>query len=428
MRTALAVLAFSLASTLSAANMWFDPPNPTSNTPVTAHVAVPGSYCYPTNASAERHGNIISISLSFGPCTRPALPGPFDVPVTIGVQPPGIYDVVAGPDQLLLGLAEGTLVVREPNPPFVVSPDAGREGDTVTITGVNNCSSSTQCDTVGVLFGTTAATVVSNTPAGITVRVPALPDGPTDVTVGGKTAVAAFDVTTGGVLDPAFFAPVLIPVFFSGPGANGSQWRTELTVSNRNDYPVVNDSGLFGAPCGIVNCPDTRLQAGAIGIAVGQNDSEGKLIEFDRAALPNVFLDARVRDLSRETQDLGAELPVVLEKDLYAQPFDLLNVPADPNFRATLRAYRLDGGATVHVTIRPMLQPTATALVNVDIPLHNVGNMRMVAVPNLGVAYPQLAGKGPLVITISGGPAPATWAFVSVTNNDTQRVTVISPQ
>ena len=45
-------------------------------------------------------------------------------------------------------------------------------------------------------------------------------------------------------------------------------------------------------------------------------------------------------------------------------------------------------------------------------------------------AFPQLAGKGPLRILIGAvakGQAPF-WGFVTVTNNDTQQVTTITPQ
>lgn len=44
--------------------------------------------------------------------------------------------------------------------------------------------------------------------------------------------------------------------------------------------------------------------------------------------------------------------------------------------------------------------------------------------------HPEIAGKGPLRVSISP-LAPSIharfWSFISVTNNDTQHVTVISP-
>src|ERR1051325_1544120 len=394
MRSLTTLFALLLATSLSAANVRFDPPNPTSATPVVAHIYLSSKWCPPTGSDVQRHGRIISVTLETTTCGG-ATDALYDYPVSLGIVPPGVYDVVVGLPQILLGLAEGNLTVQDANAPFGVYPNVGTAGDLVQLRGAGEVTS--------VTFGGIPATVTSTSSSGVTVRVPALPAGPVDVVVNNTiTAVAAFDVT-GSTDDPAFFTPVLIPVFFSGPGAMGSQWRTELSVANENDF------GVPGAS-----------------VTIGQNESEGKLMSIPRQGAENIFFDARVRDTSREAEDLGAELPVVREKNFYSGAFDLLNVPADPRFRVSLRAYRIDDGTTVHVKIRPMLEPNAAPLVDVDIPLHTVGNMRMVSVPNLA-GYPQLAGRGPLVITIAGGPAPATWAFVSITNNDTQRVTMIAP-
>jgi len=430
MRTALSFLLLFVASALSAATVRFDPPDPTSATPIVAHVLVPGTYCTPDGYDVERHGSIISITLRITPCARPPLPGFFDYAVNLGTVPAGSHDVVVGLGQILLGIAEGTLTVRNPSPQFTVEPNAGREGDTVTLRGVSNCTTvitTPVCAAVSVTFGDTPATVVSNGTA-IVVRVPHLPhSGAFDVFVSGNAAISAFDDITDGTLDPAFFTPVLVPVFFSGPGALGSQWRTELDYANENGFAVVSDSNVFTPQCVVTTCPPYSGPTTAV--VFGQNESEGKLIYAARQAMPRLFLDARVRDLSREAQDLGAALPVVREKNFLSGTFDLLNVPTDARSRVALRAYRIDGGTTVTMTIRSMSDPNRVTLAGAALTLHPVGTMQAVTIPDLIATYPQLAGKGPLVITIEGGQSPSTtWAFVSVTNNDTQRVTMIAPQ
>ena len=53
------------------------------------------------------------------------------------------------------------------------------------------------------------------------------------------------------------------------------------------------------------------------------------------------------------------------------------------------------------------------------------------AIGDLVGSWPELAGKGPLRIEIDPDVIlgqRTTWAMVSVTNNETQHVTVISPQ
>jgi len=50
---------------------------------------------------------------------------------------------------------------------------------------------------------------------------------------------------------------------------------------------------------------------------------------------------------------------------------------------------------------------------------------------DLVTTFPALAGKGPLRVVIAPAfdtPEREVWGFVSVTNNETQHVTVISPQ
>jgi len=78
-----------LASTLSATT-FFDPPNPTSATPVVAHVTIPPSLCPPSSADVARNGANIAITLHFPPCplTPPGFV-PFDFAVSLGVLPAG---------------------------------------------------------------------------------------------------------------------------------------------------------------------------------------------------------------------------------------------------------------------------------------------------------------------------------------------------
>ncbi len=107
-----------LASTLSATT-FFDPPNPTSATPAIAHVTVPPTLCPPTRADVARIGSTIAISLTFPHCPlSPPSIVPFDVAVSLGVLPPGVYDVVTNGN-----LDQGKLVVRDAAPPFDVEPN-----------------------------------------------------------------------------------------------------------------------------------------------------------------------------------------------------------------------------------------------------------------------------------------------------------------
>src|SRR2546430_4585085 len=114
-------LALSFLATTLSATTFFDPPNPTSATPVTAHVTIPPTLCTPTGSFVTRNGSTISIMLVFPQCPL-SPPGvvPFHAAVNLGVLPAGVYDVVANG-----GLDRGKLLGRGAAPPFQGVPNGG---------------------------------------------------------------------------------------------------------------------------------------------------------------------------------------------------------------------------------------------------------------------------------------------------------------
>ncbi|HEX7421810.1 MAG TPA: IPT/TIG domain-containing protein, partial [Thermoanaerobaculia bacterium] len=338
------------------------------------------------------------------------------------------------------GVAEANLAVADANAPFTISPNvAWTTGGDVTITGLTlpACSVGT-CAAPLVTFGGSEAQIEEfGPPDKLVVYAEAHDAGTVDVVVryGGQTytATAAFNyfVPTSfvptGVTDPAFFEPVLFPVIITGPGAFGSNWTTEVTMRNENDYPLpvtsVFDQGCF-PPC------DARPTAHSTAIVRSANAPNGLLLNIPRQSSPKLFFGTLIRDLSRQSEALGTEIPVVREDDFFDRPFTLLNVPTDSRYRVAMRLYRIDGGVTLHYRIRPL--STDETLVDAFAflaPESQGSTLTFAFIGDLLTTYPQLAGKGPLRIDIDGTPAQrASWAFVSVTNNTTQNVTVISPQ
>jgi hypothetical protein len=416
-----------LATTLSAKNVFFDPPNPTSATPVVAHVTLTG--CPPTKVTAERHGAIISITLDQPQCL---VATPFDAAVDLGVVPAGVYDVVVSPPMLLLGLAEGTLIVRDATPPFEVVPNVvplnGGEIHLRNPNGLYMCVITTPepvCEQITVMIGGQPATIVRSTQTDIVVTAPPHAAGTVDVTLtraaGTLTATAALDYFDfNKTPDLAFFEPVLFPAWVTGPGAFGSQWRTDVSMRNENDFPLPLTSTLFSIACFPI-C-DTRPQAHSTVTISGANAPSGIVFWVPRQFAPKLFFDVLARDLSKQSEALGTEIPVAREHDVYDRPFSILLVPTDTKYRTTLRLFRIDGGDSVHVRIFP--NEREDVLVDADVALTN----GFAAIADLVAQYPQLAGKGPLRITVDGKTSQrVTYALVSVTNNDTQNVTVLAP-
>jgi IPT/TIG domain len=432
MRIPVAVLTLFVATSLSAQNVRFDPPNPTSRTPVTAHVVVAITHCGAPSGAVSRNGSIISIALApnCAPATDPIF-GTVDIPVDLGVVPPGVYDVVASPGMLLVAIAEGTLVVRDAAPPSQVTPNVSALGGLqVALTGSNliSCTAGITppiCTNAIVKFGDSVATIVSATPDQILVQAPQHSPGIVDVTIDRngnvlRSTASFYYAPNDKTPDPAFYEPVFFPIAFSGPGAFGSQWTTQINMRNENDYSVaLLPLSTFNLGC-VFECDllvpkhSTRT--------TGINTPNGFFAYVPRQASPAVHFDTLIKDLSRQSEALGTEIPVVREKDFFDRPLELLNVPTDPRFRVALRVY----GPSASLTIQPLNSDD----VLVSTFVNATGNPPLAQISDLVGTYPQLAGKGPLRITVSPSiPGnPNLWAFVSVTNNETQHVTTISPQ
>ncbi len=428
MRIPVAVLALFAAASLSAQNIRFDPPDPTTRTPVTAHLVGNFTICAP---GVQRNGSIISITLNN--CLQ--LPSfPVDEPVDLGLLPAGVYDVVAGFPAILSAIGEGTLVVRDAAPPFQLTPNVlASGGSAVVITGHDliRCTAGITppiCETPIVKFGDTTTFVTSATPDQIVVHPGNLhPPGPVDVTIDRNgnvlRAIAAFYFAPSDKApDPAFYERVLFPLSNGEvqSGAFGTQWVTFIYLRNENDFgldlapqPLFN-LGCF-SECSIqIEKHSTRTTT--------YNAPKGFFAYVPRQGARNTHFEIVARDLSRQGKSAGTEIPVVREKDFYDRPLVLLNVPTDPGFRVALRVY----GMPANLTIQPLTRDEKL----VSTLISPTGNPPFAQISDLIATYPQLVGKIQLRVTLTPSiPGnPDLWAFISVTNNETQQVTTISPQ
>jgi hypothetical protein len=352
--------------------------------------------------------------------------------VVLGRLLPGTYDVVVRTAQRELG--RQTLEVRPR--PFALVPRFGLAGERVVIRGVHVVACAAEpCQPIR--FGGVPATDVRIEGWGaFSVTVPPHAPGVVDVTVqessGVVTMAGGFRYGTQGSGD---FERVLFPVNFTASGAHGSEWHTEIIV--QNNAPVTLDT----SPRTLVH-PDppllpipTPLAPGTKGFVPEEGRDGGMFFYVPRGAESYLAYSSRIFDRSRSTTDRGAEVPVVRARDT-AAVLHLPHVPVDPLFRARLRIYDFDAvdGREVRVTAtaddgtvhtfdtrlhadiivcvtEPCLQPWP-AFASIDV--SSIGSLRQKRIADLRIeAYERDA---------------RLWAFVSVTNNDTQRVTVHTPQ
>jgi hypothetical protein len=226
---------------------------------------------------------------------------------------------------------------------------------------------------------------------------------------------------------------VLLPVLAQQlPGANGSLWSTEVFFSARQPVDIVAVCpGLLISPCPssfhVDPSGDVPMPAAFIPHYPGSG-----FIHILAAAASDVAINLRVRDTSRSATDLGTEVPAVRDRD-FRHHVSLVGVPTDSRFRLTLRIYSL-GGLDSQATLRLVSEKTNATVVGAIVPLVSFDptNTMPVAAASAQIAldtvYPLIVTGDPIRVDVDSEPtAQPIWAFVSITNNDTQHVTLVTP-
>lgn len=232
-------------------------------------------------------------------------------------------------------------------------------------------------------------------------------------------------------------------------GAFGSEWLTDAAVTNMSDSPVkVNRDPPANCvlPCASVPIPPrstvfvSNIPLSSSSLAAGVR---GTFLFVEHGRVGDLAVTLRTRDLSRQKETWGTGIPVVSAQDLFATRFGIVDVPLEAQFRSTLRIYDFDAETPPKVRVRfyrldpthnpDSLEPDADTLLLDIVPTFNlpvVGARKLlpasVEIPLWLV--PELAAAGRVRVQID--PINDTrdyWGFVSVTHNETQHVTVISP-
>lgn len=244
---------------------------------------------------------------------------------------------------------------------------------------------------------------------------------------------------------------VLLPLYIAHqtPGAFGSLWVSQFTVHNGSaggSYiidPCVALEPNQGCPLDlhsdeelVPNETETALPAryplpqvpvaGAVLILSTESNS------VDDLPANKLAFNLRIVDVSRSATAAGTEMPVVRESEFRTSTINLLNVPADSRFRLALRLFEMnlsqakfdvrifDQATNVLVSERVVATSTGGALPRGFTPgfaeLDDVASGSTAQTTQLRIEIEPLA---------SGS---ASWAYVSITNNDSQQITLVTPQ
>ena len=245
---------------------------------------------------------------------------------------------------------------------------------------------------------------------------------------------------------------VLLPVYFEQPvpGAFGSQWKTVMAMHNptTRDFVIswcpVNPASVcpaFHPPLSLLAPKETQTELPDF--AQEGMEGGGPRLLYVRGfgtgteTAAQLSFQLRALDVSRLETNAGTEVPVVRQEQFRTTATSLLNVPVDPNFRLTLRLYETKlHRADFRVRVYDQLSgsPIGDKVLSVAYRF-NAGDQEMFEPPNaqVGDLYdllsPIVNPPSRLRVQIEPlTPGSEFWAFVSITNNATQQLTLVTPQ
>jgi hypothetical protein len=291
--------------------------------------------------------------------------------------------------------------------------------------------------TLSVKFGDAFARVVSNPIYEIVAIAPPHAEGSVDITVsvGGTSPVVLANAYRYQNRSNEEWDRILLPVAASGPGPNAARFETEILITNTGDeaVPVGGAAipcclGISPPPIPLVPPHTTRTFTDFLSLASAHT---GAFIDVPSRMARDVITKVRVHDTSRDATSFGVEIPAVSDLD-FAATVRLAGIPTDARFRSTLRVYAYDARNFGPVTLRVRDAADGTLLATVPVSLN---------APQGGDLFPAsaqialdsiiepLRGHPRLRIDIADSDAVRPlWGFVSITNNQTQEITLVTPQ
>jgi hypothetical protein len=395
------------------------------------------SGAYPRAATMRIDDDRIMIRLQGASFNGPAIVVPWGERIRLGGLRPGVYSVKVTSEDNNLG--EKALAVLAQ--PFTVTPSFGNGATRVLMEGVplSGCEGPQVCSNLEIRFGALPAGNVRITgDDNLVVQVPNGGTGTVDVTVrvGSTTYTlpAGFQYGEPMTFDPVHFERVLFPLTFAGPGAFGSQWRSENIV--RNDSAV--DAPTVPLIWDGFSVPEARfftpMPPGERELMPEQAEDGGRYLYVPRGLEKWFTYSSHIFDRSRSASDRGSELPVIRAEDTSAE-IRLPDIPLRPLFRVHLRVYDFDSDTPRDIRIVLTKADGTNFFIHrrifstfacVNPPCFNP--RPPYATIDLS-SIPELANAGEVDISVRSDTNDARlWAFVSVSNNDTQHVTMYTPQ
>lgn len=239
------------------------------------------------------------------------------------------------------------------------------------------------------------------------------------------------------------------------PGGFGSQWTTRISILNTANHDVVLE-GFDKYVCQFLCAQPTTIPPGITFYPVypfldrRTDEVEGLFLFTTAEDLPFIDVTLHVQDVSRQALTWGTEIPVVPETAAFTASSHLGDIPIGARFRSRLRVYDFDPAFQknakvaysvykVDKSIASPFDANGTPRVDKDELLATSELTFRYTILGLGLGLPGYAEIGIETIPFSGvdririrldpiTPGLRYWTFVSVTNNETQHVTTVTPR
>ena len=397
--------------------------------------------CYPVNPKVTVTEKTINVALLLIPSFGGCISAFSDYPVTFRFGPlaAGTYDVKFGDTKLT------QLIVREAAP-FTVSPYAvPAGGGTEVVLQRGGLEWSTYSDLYAVRVGgkNVPFHTMGSSQTAAFFAPPATAGTTTDIVVDARyypgqpdlfvahNALIYYDPSQPP--NPAIAEPMLFPIAFDGPGAFGSQWRTENSVSRYVSDSTIGFPIFYGPPCD--SC-DVKVTSKLTLPPMSRPD--GLLLWLLRGSEQYAVTSSRIRDVSRQEGNAVAAVPVVRGSD-FKLKFQLPAVPIEPGARAVLRVWalgtsavdlRVDGTLRVNGQARQTFKQFKLIQVSDQPMVFASIDLASVLVPPFDtntLAPPGTKASADLAFS-TAQKLRCIWAMISITDNQTQHVTIVAPQ
>jgi IPT/TIG domain len=349
---------------------------------------------------------------------------------------------------LFFAVSSGALAQKAPLVRDISRNLGSTKGGTVLTLSGSNLLPAVQCllpCPTTVMFGDAPASLKGEVSTMLHVLTPPHAPGTVDITVSiaGAAPIVLADAFTYSTDPEADFERVLVPLYFDGvlKGAYGSEWTTSLWIRNNGadavriaPWSCADGQDCTSAPATYA-LPSSRSLRSLAPLSVASDGNPSRLLYLSQAGSADISFSVRFADQSRGLTDAGIDMPVIRENEALYGSAQLFSVPLKSSFRVLLRLYELGGvSSRFRVTIYPQSeldeQPIHSEEVTANVQAGPFQEKAGYATLDVTGLLP-LEKSWPDTVRIQITPLTAGsryWSFVSLTNNDTQIVTLVTPQ